>query len=57
MAVINKLMDATFRSIKPMETEQLLADGGGLFVPVRTLTDGSAISFILAYRIEKNKNG
>ena len=52
MAALNKLKDVAFRNIKPTDTEQLLADGGGLFVRVRTATDGGSVSFRLAYRIE-----
>ena len=55
MATINKLKDTAFRSIKPTEAEQLLADGGGLFVRVRSIKDGGAVSFRLAYRIEKKQ--
>jgi hypothetical protein len=49
---INKLTDAAFRKIKPADTEQLLSDGGGLYIRVRSKDDGGAISFRLAYRIE-----
>lgn len=52
MAVLNKLKDATFRNIKAKDSEQLLADGGGLYVRVRSAIDGGAISFRLTYRIE-----
>jgi integrase len=55
MATINKLKDTAFRSIKPTEYEQLLADGGGLFVRIRSMKDGGAVSFRLAYRIEKKQ--
>lgn len=55
MATLNKLKDVAFRNIKPTDTEQLLADGGGLFVRVRSAVDGGSISFRLAYRIEKKQ--
>ena len=53
MATINKLKDTAFRSIKPTETEQLLAYGGGLLVSVQLAKDGGAVWFRLAYRIKK----
>ena len=55
MAIINKLKDVAFRSIKPNHTEQLLADGGGLYVRVRSNNDGGAVSFRLTFRIEKKQ--
>ena len=51
MAAINKLKDVAFRNIKPTDSEQLLADGGGLYVRVRSAKDGGAVSFRLTYRI------
>lgn len=55
MAMINKLKDVAFRNIKPTNNEQLLADGGGLYVRVRSNNDGGAVSFRLTYRIEKKQ--
>ena len=52
MASINKLTDLSFRNIKPSELEQVLSDGGGLYVRIRPINDGGSISFRLAYRIE-----
>lgn len=52
MAILNKLKDVTFRNIKAKDAEQLLADGGGLYVRVRSAIDGGAVSFRLTYRIE-----
>jgi integrase len=52
---INKLTDAAFRKIKPTEAEQLLADGGGLFVRIRSKDDGGAISFRQVYRIDNKQ--
>lgn len=49
---INKLTDLAFRRIKPAAAEQLLADGGGLYVRVRSIEDGGAVSFRLTYRID-----
>ena len=48
---INKLTDTTFRNTKPSTAEQILSDGGGLYVRVRPMEEGGAISFRLAYRI------
>jgi integrase len=48
---INKLTDATFRKTKPSASEQLLSDGGGLYMRVRPAEEGGAISFRLVYRI------
>ena len=52
---INKLTDVSVRKIKPDDIEQLLSDGGGLYIRVRSKGDGGAISFRLAYRIEKKQ--
>lgn len=52
MASINKLTDTAFRDIKPTAKELLFADGGGLYVRVRSRDDGGAISFRLTYRVE-----
>ena len=52
MAVINKLKDLAFRNIKATDKEQQLSDGGGLYVRVRSIKDGGAVSFRLAYRID-----
>ena len=49
---INKLTDVAYRKIKPTNSEQLLSDGGGLYVRVRSLAEGGAISFRLTYRID-----
>jgi len=49
---LNKLTDLKLRNIKPSIIEQNIADGGGLFVRVRSEADGGSISFRLAYRIE-----
>jgi len=48
----NLLTDRAFRNLKPTDKEQLVKDGGGLFVRIRPVTDGGAVSFRLAYRIE-----
>jgi len=45
------LTDREFKNFKPTDKEQLIKDGGGLFVRIRPITDGGAVSFRLAYRI------
>ncbi|ATG90160.1 integrase [Methylomonas koyamae] len=45
----NKLTDLAFRKLKPLEKEQLIPDGGGLYVRVRPVAEGGAISFRFRY--------
>lgn len=52
MAVLNKLTDTAFRQARPKDKEQLLPDGGGLYVRIRSSQDGGNVSFRLTYRIE-----
>jgi integrase len=52
---INKLTGTAFSKIEAGDTEQLIADGGGLFVRVRAKADGGALSFRIAYRIENKQ--
>lgn len=40
----NKLTDLAFRKLKPQEKEQLIPDGGGLYVRVRPIAEGGDIS-------------
>jgi len=49
---INLITDLAYRKLKPSDKEQLIKDGGGLFVRIRSTQDGGAVSFRLAYRIE-----
>ena len=49
---LNKLKELSFRNLKATESEQLISDGGGLFVRIRPITNGGGISFRLAYRFE-----
>jgi hypothetical protein len=49
---LNKITDMAFRNFKAGDKVQIIADGGGLIVRVRPLSDGGAISFMLSYRIE-----
>lgn len=48
----NKLTDKSLRALKPTPKEQLLGDGGGLWVRVLPLEKGGAINFY--YRFEFN---
>lgn len=52
MAAINKLTDLAFRKVNASNSEQLLPDGGGLYVRIRSISDGGAISFRLTYRTQ-----
>jgi integrase len=49
---INQIKELTFRNLKATESEQLIKDGGGLFVRIRPLANGGGISFRLAYRFD-----
>jgi len=49
---INQIKELTFRNLKATESEQLVKDGGGLFVRIRPLANGGGISFRLAYRFD-----
>lgn len=48
----NKLTDLAFRKLKPHEKEQIIPDGGGLYVRVRSTADGGAISFRFRYLVQ-----
>lgn len=47
----NLLTDLAFRKLKPTEVDQNIRDGGGLFVRVRSIKAGGAISFRYCYRM------
>ena len=49
---ISKITELKFRNIKPNEKEQVLSDGGGMFIRVRSISEGGAISFRYSYRID-----
>jgi integrase len=49
---INKIKPLAFKHLKPADKEQLIPDGGGLFVRIRPLANGGGVSFRLAYRFE-----
>jgi integrase len=47
----NKVTDLAFRKLKASDKERLISDGGGLFIRIRSIADGGAISFRLKYRV------
>lgn len=49
---MNKMTDLAYRNLKASDKEQLIADGGGLVIRIRSKNDGGTISFRLAYRME-----
>jgi len=52
---INKIKPLTFKHLKPTDKEQLIPDGGNLYVRIRPITDGGAISFRFFYRFENKQ--
>jgi integrase len=48
---MNKITDLAYRNLKAADKEQLVADGGGLVIRIRSKDDGGTVSFRLAYRI------
>jgi integrase len=49
---ISRIKPLTFKHLKPTEKEQLIPDGGNLYVRVRAVNDGGAVSFRFFYRFE-----
>lgn len=49
---INKIKPLTFKHLKPIDKEQQISDGDGLFIRVRSIADGGAVSFRLRYFFE-----
>lgn len=49
MAIQNKITDLAIRKLKPQDKELLIPDGGGLYLRVRSISDGGAISFRFRY--------
>jgi integrase len=47
----NKITDLAFRKLKGGDKERLISDGGGLYIRIRSIADGGAISFRLKYRV------
>jgi integrase len=48
---ISIIFPLTFTNLKPSDKDQLISDGGSLFVSVRSITNGGSKSFRMAYRI------
>ncbi|MEC4749074.1 tyrosine-type recombinase/integrase [Methylomicrobium sp. Wu6] len=48
----NRLTPLAFKNLKPQDDEQTISDGGGLFIRVRSIADGGAITFRFCYRID-----
>lgn len=49
---INKIKPLTFKHLKATDSEQQISDGGNLYIRVRSLENGGAISFRFRYRFE-----
>ncbi len=49
---INRIKPLSFKHLKPTDKEQLIPDGGNLFVRIRPVKDGGATSFRFFYRFE-----
>ncbi len=49
---INRIKPLSFKHLKATDTEQQIADGGNLYIRVRPIADGGAISFRFRYRFE-----
>jgi integrase len=49
---IHKIKPLNFKNLKAADKEQQFSDGGGLYVRIRTLADGGAVSFRLRYYFE-----
>lgn len=48
----NKLTDLAFRKLKAQDKEQIIPDGGGLYIRVRSISDGGAVSFRFRYLLQ-----
>ncbi|MBF6650081.1 site-specific integrase [Methylobacter sp. BlB1] len=48
---INKISAAKFKNLQPADKDQLISDGDSLFISVRSIKNGGAKSFRMAYRI------
>ena len=49
---INRIKPLSFKHLKSTDKEQLIPDGGNLYVRIRPISDGGAISFRFFYRFE-----
>ncbi|OAI16559.1 integrase [Methylomonas lenta] len=45
----NKITDLAYRNLKPADKEQNIADGGGLYIRIRSIAEGGAVSFRFRY--------
>jgi integrase len=52
---INKIKPLIFKNLKATDKEQLIPDGGNLYVRIRSITDGGSISFRYFYRIDHSQ--
>jgi integrase len=52
---INKIKPLIFKNLKATDKEQLIPDGGNLYVRIRSITDGGSISFRYYYRIDHSQ--
>jgi integrase len=52
---INKIKPLIFKNLKATDKEQLIPDGGNLYVRVRSITDGGSISFRYYYRTDHSQ--
>lgn len=48
----NKITDLAYRNLKASDKVQMISDGGGLYVRVRTQADGGSKSFMFDYRFK-----
>jgi hypothetical protein len=49
--VKNKLTPLGVKNLKPSSKDQLISDGDSLFLSIRSVSNGGAKSFRMAYRI------
>jgi integrase len=49
---IKRIKPLSFKHLKPTDKEQLIPDGGNLYVRVRSIADGGGISFRFFYRMD-----
>lgn len=49
---INRIKPLSFKHLKATDKEQQIADGGNLYIRIRPIADGGAISFRFRYRFE-----
>ncbi len=47
---INKIKPLTFKHLKPTDKEQHINDGSGLYIRVRSISDGGGVGFRFRYR-------